>query len=202
MKAAVYSRARKTHGPKRPPSRKDNLAKTAYHEAGHAVLQLALGIGCEGITIVPNHAEGAAGAATHGGEWGKPAQGPDDQDDDVSNLRTFAEEAFLLRHAIANYAGAEAVRRWKPRRKTWRNGATDDYRRAVDRINQITSDTASIDLLFKYAQRRCRILVAHYWPEISAVASLALKRKSITGEQAREAWSKSLAARRGGLMSW
>jgi hypothetical protein len=77
----------------------------------------------------------------------------------VANLRLYAEDAFLLRHAIANYAGAEAVRHWKPRRKNWRDGADTDYEDAVDRINEITSDPESIDLLYKYAKRRCQLLV-------------------------------------------
>jgi hypothetical protein len=189
-------------GRKRPTRASEQRVSTAYHEAGHAVLQLALGIGCEGVTILANHAEGSAGAATHGGEWGKPAQRLGEQDDAVYTLRTVAGDAFLLRHAIADYAGAEAVRRWKPRRKNWRDGADSDYRNATYRINDITSDAESIDLLFKYAERRCYLLVEHYWPEISALAALLLKGKSITGEQARKVWWNSLLARRGGLMSW
>lgn len=176
--------------------------RTAYHEAGHAVLQHALRIGCKRVTIVPDFSEGTEGCSAHGGEYGKPARDFGEKDDEVANLRTWAEDAFWLRHAIADYAGAEAARRWKPRRKTWRAGADSDYREAADRINQITTDVESIDLLFKYAKRRCAILVEHYWPEITAVAALLLKRRSITGDQVAKAFSKSLLARRGRLMSW
>jgi ATP-dependent Zn protease len=45
------------------------LKRTAYHEAGRAVLHVALALGCEKVTIVPDYEEGFAGAATHGGEF-------------------------------------------------------------------------------------------------------------------------------------
>lgn len=140
---------------------------TAYHEAGHAVLQHALRIGCEAATIVPDFDEGTSGTATHGGEFGKRGRDLGEEDDDAASLRLWAQDAFLLRHAIANYAGAEAVRRWKPRRRNWEAGAESDYREATYRINEITPDAESIDLLFKYARRRCAILVENYWPEIT-----------------------------------
>jgi hypothetical protein len=180
----------------------DDQTRTAYHEAGHAVLQIALGVGCAGVTIVPDLKAGSAGAASHGGEYGKIAEDFGQEDDDVATLRLIAEDAFHLRHAITCYAGAEAVRRWKPRRKDWRAGASNDYSVAIDRVNEITADEESCDLLFKYAMRRCAVLVEHYWPEITVVAQLLLKRKSITGEEARKVWVKSLRARRGGLMNW
>lgn len=42
----------------------EELKRTAHHEAGHAVLQLALGLGCEGVTVLPDHDAGRAGAAS------------------------------------------------------------------------------------------------------------------------------------------
>jgi hypothetical protein len=84
----------------------------------------------------------------------------------------WAEDAFLLRQAIAHYAGGEAERRAAPRNHR-RASAKSDRREAQNRLNEITDDTKSINLLFKYAQRRCTILVRHYWPEIQAVRRAA-----------------------------
>lgn len=176
------------------------LNHTAIHEAGHAVLQTALGLGCERVTIVSE--KDSAGHARHGGEYGKQAQGPDEADDDVANLRLFAEDAFLLRHAIADYAGAEAVRRAIPRRKDWKAGAESDYRQAAFRIGDITTDVKSIDLLFKYAQRRCQVLVEHYLPEIKAVAPELLEAQTLTGERVREIIRRSIDKRSAGLLGW
>jgi hypothetical protein len=187
---------------KGPKSTPDDLVATAYHEAGHAVLQIALGIGCEGVTVVPDYGKGSAGASARGGAYGKMAESSGEKDDDVATLRLFAEDAFLLRHAIADLAGAEAVRRWKPRRKNWKAGSESDYRSASDRINAITRDAESVDLLHKYAYRRCTVLVEHYWSEISVIAAILLRQKLISGDKARKAFLKSLDARRGRILSW
>jgi ATP-dependent Zn protease len=174
----------------------DELMRTAIHEAGHAVVQIALGIGCKGVSIIP--AEATAGTTAHGGEDAKPASDIGEHDN-VATLRIYAEDAFLLRHAIADYAGAEAEKRSNPV-LDWK--AERDEREATDRLNDITTDAESIDLLFKYAHRRCALLVEHYWPEIMAMADLLMEHRSLTGEQARQAFSKSMQARRGVNMQW
>jgi ATP-dependent Zn protease len=181
-------------------TRRDPLRGTAIHEAGHAVLQTALGIGCQGLTIVPDH--DSAGHARHGGE-GKQAQHPGDVDDDVANLRLFAEDAFQLRHAIAAYAGAEAERRVGPEHlQAIEAGAQSDYQDAATRITEITLDPESIDLLDKYAQRRCTFLVEHYWPEIQAVANALLEAGTLTGEQVQEVLVESVHKRDAALLRW
>ncbi|HWX79038.1 MAG TPA: hypothetical protein VNZ02_03035, partial [Steroidobacteraceae bacterium] len=78
----------------------EDLTRTAYHEAGHAVLHHALGIGCGAVTIRADHDAGIAGAAMHGGAFGRPAQDFGEEDDDVATLRFLAEDAFCLRHAV------------------------------------------------------------------------------------------------------
>jgi hypothetical protein len=169
--------------------------KTAYHEAGHAVLHIFLTLGLKRVTIVPNHAEGEAGATWHGGKYPNP-----DTDEDADMLAIVAPEAFWLRHATAAYAGAEACRRAGV--EDWRAGADDDYRVAVDAINRITDDEASIDCLYELAQRRVVLLVEHYWPEIEAIARALLERKNLSGEEARRIAVDSLNERRGALWTW
>lgn len=165
-------------------------------------MQAMLGIGCKGVTITPNYKKGTLGATQHGGAWGEQGENPGDPDEDVANLRLFAEDAFLLRHAIADLAGAEATRRAAPKRKDWKAGAESDYREAAFRLNDITEDGQSIDLLFKYAHRRCALLVEHYWPEIQAVARALLKSRTLTAERAVTIIRKSLQARSATRMGW
>lgn len=165
---------------------------TAHHEAGHAVLQFCLKLGVEQATIVPDYEEGTGGASWHGGEF--------PTDVDAEQLRMFAEEAFFLRHAIANYAGAEACRR--AGYTDWRLGADSDYRNAMDMVNRITHDAESIRHLDAIARRRAVVLVEYYWPEIEAVATALLESKTLTGEDVSRIVPASLLARRGRLLSW
>lgn len=165
---------------------------TAHHEAGHAVLQFCLNLGVKQVTIVPDYEDGSAGASWHEGEF--------PTDEDAEQLRMYAEEAFFLRHAIADYAGGEAGRRAGD--ADWRVGAESDYREAREMVERITHDAESIRHLDALAQRRAVVLVEHYWPEIEAVATALLESKTLTGEDVGRIARESLLARRGRLLSW
>jgi hypothetical protein len=178
------------------------MDSTAIHEAGHAALQIALRLGFEQVTVVPDYEDMTAGASTHGGEYGRAAQELGEEDDDTANLRFAAEDAFMLRHAIACYAGAEAVRQLRRSHPDPDAGAEDDFCSAVDYINRITDDAESIDLYFKLAKRRCAVLVEHYSPEIEALAAQLEVRKTLRAEEAIEIFFQCLRARRAGLLSW
>jgi hypothetical protein len=173
-------------------------SEIALHEAGHAVLHVMLGLGCERVTIVAD--ADCAGASFHGGEYGRPAAFLGDEDDDVAELRRLAEDSFWLRHAIAAYAGAEALRRSGI--SNYDVGAEQDRSDAVDAINNITADAESIDALFALAKRRCIVLVEHYWPEIERVARALIESRSLTGEQAGQIVRQSVSDRRATLMTW
>jgi hypothetical protein len=167
--------------------------RTAIHEAGHAVMHLYLGLGCREVTIVPNPEELSSGAATHGGEWGEG-------DEDVEALRAFAEDAFFLRHAIACYAGAEALHQCGF--TDWQDGAEQDEREAVDYIASITSDAQCVDLLHRYARRRTELLVAHYLPEIEALAKALLEAQTIEKNEVQRIVTETRQQRGGALWRW
>lgn len=174
------------------------LKRTAIHEAGHAVVQIVLDLGCKTVSIEPD--DESAGRSTHGGEWGRQPTKPGEEDDDTATLRLFAEGEFWLRHAVADHAGAEAVRR--SGYPLWFEGADTDYRNAGDALDHVTGDEWSRDLLGLLAKRRCQVLVEHYWPEIQAIAKKLLRSRTIDGETARRFWSKSLTSRGGALRKW
>jgi hypothetical protein len=167
---------------------------TAVHEAGHGVIQVVLGLGPLGITIAPAEVEREACPARQGGEF-------DDHDSDAEMLRAYAEEAFWLRHAMALYAGAEAVRQLRPL-AAGSLGAESDARVAVEAIHKITDDPASCELLFALAMRRCETLVDHYRPEIEAVAAALLERGSLVGSEVERLIRASLDARRPDRFAW
>ncbi len=117
------------------------LMHTATHEAGHAVPYVYLGLGLRRVTIEPDYAEMSAGHAEHGGEWGDegggvpcPACGLFPSVGDAGELRLYAEDAFWLRHAIATYAGAEAVRQILPQEEA-DAGATADEAALLDKVS-------------------------------------------------------------------
>jgi len=174
---------------------------TAIHEAGHAVMHIVLTLGLKTVTVVPDFVEMSAGAATHGGEWGQAAEDFDESDDDTAILRSAAEDAFWLRHAIACYAGAEAVRQLRPDRDA-NAGAESDFDAATDAINQITDDADSIALYFALAKRRCVLLVKHYAPAIEALATTLLKKSSLSGDEAQDVFRKALRTKGISLWTW
>jgi hypothetical protein len=171
------------------------LERTAIREASHAVLQVALGIGCRQTTIVADSEAGSAGSAEHAGEWGGG-----DCDEDVENLRFLAEDAFWLRHAMACYARAEAPRQYGLQDAGER--AKRGKRDAKDAINRITDDAQSIDLLYAYAARRTLLLIEHYRPEISAIANALLVKETLPGDEVLEIFAASLEQRDGRLLRW
>ncbi len=178
------------------------IHSTAIHEAGHAALQIALAFGCGGVTIIPGLREGSAGFSTDG-RLGGHTQDFAENDDATAELHRFAPEAFsYLRHAMVYYAGAEAVRQLIPTDPHPEAGADSDKRHAINLIIKIAGDDESADLLFSLAKRRCALLVAHYQPEIQALARALETKLILSGRAARKVFMRSLKERSGRLMTW
>src|ERR1700719_2236036 len=79
---AMASRRRpaKAARPRLKLTRRIYERSTPVHEAGHAALHIALDLGLDKVTIAPDH--DSAGATFSGGEWGRPAQSPNEKADD------------------------------------------------------------------------------------------------------------------------
>lgn len=166
-------------------------SEIALHEAGHAVLEVVLGIGCKSVTIVPGGK--FAGETRHPGEHGH-------HDDDVENRRDFIAESFWLRNATASYAGAEALR--QSGISNYVVDAEHDIREAAYAISKITDDDETVGALHIVAQRRCRALVEHYRPEIERVAKALVDSRTLTGEQVRKTVSQSIFERDAAVATW
>jgi hypothetical protein len=168
-----------------------SASETALHEAGHAVLHVMLGIGCKSVTIVSDGE--FAGVTRHRSEHGH-------HDDDVENLRIYAEDSFWLRHAISSYAGAEALRRSGI--ANYEVGAEQDMRDAAYAISKITGDAETVDALHVVAKRRCLALVENYWPEIERVAKALADSRTLTGEAVGKIVRRSICERAAPLVTW
>jgi hypothetical protein len=158
--------------------------KTAIHEAGHAVLMIALGLSLVGVSIIPDIRGGTLGQVY----WS--------QVDFTGDLR--CREAIYLRHAMVCYAGAEAVRQLIPSDPDPDAGASIDQRDAAKFIrHHIGGDAGSIEFLFSLAKRRCSLLVEHYQPEIEALAGALETELMLSAKDARRVFAGSLTGRAG-----
>ncbi len=167
------------------------IHSTAVHEAGHAVLGIALNLDFVVISIIPDVRTGTAGEVLC------------ENDSTTADLHMVKRDAFFLRHAMICYAGAEAVRQLVPTDANPDAGASSDKEKAAKVIgHQIAGHAQSMEFLFSLAKRRCALLVAHYQPEIQALA-VALEAKLIlSGKVARKLLMRSLTKRSGRLMTF
>jgi hypothetical protein len=172
--------------------------RIAIHEAGHAVLQIALDLDCKMVSIYPVLSRGWEGFSLSGG---LQPQVSGEKDAAIAERHMVARGTFYLRQAMVAYAGAEAVRQLIPTDPNPEAGASVDKRLAAEHIlHDIEGCAESIDLLFSLAKRRCALLVTHHQPEIQALAG-ALKAKLIlSGRAARKVFMRSLSQRSGRLM--
>lgn len=156
------------------------LEKTAYHEAGHAVLAHYLCTGLKSVSIKPDH--DSTGHVLSVNEF----------DPDVEDLYLAAEDAFWQRKAIGLYAGAEAVRHKWPRSR-WKLGAGDDYHWAAIALEKITNDAQCLRALHAYALRAARLHVAHRWPEIERVALILMKEGRLSADEVKATIQESIS---------
>jgi len=164
---------------------------TAIHEAGHAVVLIALGLAFSAVSIVPDVRAGTNGHVSCA------------QDDVRANLCMLAREAVYLRYAMVAYAGAEAVRQLIPTHPNPDQGASADKQHAAELIrHRIGGDADSIDLLFSLAKRRCALLVEHYQPEIRALAGTLEAELILSAAAARSVFMSSLTERSARLLSF
>jgi len=158
---------------------------TAIHEAGHAAMGIALDFDVVGVSIVPDFRDRTAGRVLI-------------KDTTTSRANMSGREAFYLRHAIFCYAGAEAVRQLIPTDADPDSGTSRDQRNAAELIiRQIGGNAEARDFLFSLAKRRSALLVAHYQPEIQALAGALEARLTLSGKVAHRVFMKSLTKRAG-----
>jgi ATP-dependent Zn protease len=149
----------------------------AYHEAGHAVTALTLGIRLrrKGATIIPD--EGAYGMVwTQLSFRGRP----DEEVTDRMHVR-------LEREIVVFLAGEHAQREYRSSSVRSYHGDSD-RRKAVDLLGYLVPDMSSEEftLHYKLLSLRAKNMVKAHWPQISAVANALLERKTLTADEITE----------------
>jgi hypothetical protein len=165
--------------------------RTAIHEAGHAVVLIALGLVFSVVSIIPD---------VRGGTLGQVYLVQHDRTFDPHNL---PREEVYLRYSMAYYAGAEAIRQLLPTHPNPEAGASADYRQAASLIRySIGGDAKSVDFLVSLAKRRCALVVDHYKPEIQALAGALEAQLILSTKAARKIFRRSLTRRAGRILSF
>jgi ATP-dependent Zn protease len=153
------------------------LERTAYHEAGHAVVYHYLRLALQGISIV--RTDDSLGACL-GNK--KPLLGMLTRlNDGYNDLKT---RAYLEHHIQAAFAGQAAEWLLTGRRSS--KYCQDDLNCAVNLSTSLEGSSEAALLLLKLLRVRTECLLKNRWREVEALGLALLERKTLTGKQARE----------------
>jgi len=141
----------------------------AFHEAGHAVADVRLGLTFAGVSIVPNQSKGTLG---------RSYCFCDDQYEILRSPSGGLEQCInpekAERVVISLLAGFCAeIRYGAPKRKA-RNGARDDFEKAQQILRELRGNTDLRPWLTKASQ-----FVSECWPLIRVIASELIETKEL-----------------------
>lgn len=149
------------------------LERTAYHEAGHAVIAAHVPERFRYVTITPD-----GDALGHVKNW--------------AFSRRFQPDAHVSprgREIIDNrvmtlFAGGIAEKRFSGRLN--RVGAQSDHEQAVDLADYLSGNTACTEAYLKWRWVVAETAVEHHWADIERVAGALLERNRLTWREVRE----------------
>lgn len=149
----------------------------AYHEAGHAVAALRLGVPVRHVTIDPENDDGGivlGHVRFRSGDKDPPSLGH--------------------RLLVISLAGPAAQRRYAPRSPVRVNGASD-FAHAQRESELCSSDPMAARSLHHWGEREARHLVAREWWLVERIADILIRRRTISGDELQEALAPIEAAR-------
>ena len=140
---------------------------TSYHEAGHAVSALWLGIAIGTVSVEPDESEGSLGhVVTKTPAWIQPD----------AELSLKAKDWIQRRIQVA-LAGRIAERLFTGR---WnRVGAASDFHTAVDLADYCCGSNEEVGAFIKWLDLKARGLVSWHRSEIEKVADVLLQRRQL-----------------------
>lgn len=147
-----------------------SLARTAYHEAGHAVLAHMGGLRVQGISIERDGDSFGRTFYTHE----PPRLGPG---------RAGEGRACRLAEAyvVCYLGGVEAEARFAGRRD--RNGASADMQEAMEAAARLVLCKEELNACLHWLTVRARYLVVIYWPLIDGLARRLLRSPTMSAHQ-------------------
>jgi hypothetical protein len=159
----------------------------AHHEAGHAVIARALGVGVTHVSLFPTDAGGTAGAQTRSAHWVAPANNPS------------AQIAAYEADAKVALAGPMAQHHYRPGKPRWKHEWRDDLVNAKSFVGrsvllqqgiQLSGDPQAVTLtpeqLATINEQLNRVLaeatalVEEHWPTIERVARVLLEHRILS----------------------
>lgn len=148
--------------------------RTAYHEAGHAIMAISQGFAIRKATIVAT--EETYGEVTRYATT-------------MERRIEFDNSTFIVdrieKLILIFYAGGIAQRKFAPRCK-WKLRASGDHKKAAHLFSYICGlDEKAQYYYSRLLWRRTELAVDFHWPEIEAVAAALLIEKRLTGKQVR-----------------
>ena len=146
---------------------------TAYHEAGHAVVALSLGVRAHKATIVPD--ADSDGWVHHASPLGRLQADIETSD----RVRMRIEKRILIA-----LAGDAAERKAYKRR---RFGGHIDLSQAFDAASHICGSDRQTDAYLQYLSIVAEDLIDLHWEAVERVAKALLARQTLSEAQIREA---------------
>lgn len=164
--------------------RQKQLAATAYHEAGHAIMAWYLNRKIKSVSILKN--EDSLGRTNYKGWKAKI----DTNEVSEERARPYIEKAILV-----GLAG-EVAEHIYTGRHNWR-GSSGDYDAALRLAMLLIHDLEDeLPAYIKWLRLRARniLQVASHWHALKTLAEALLERKEMSGAEARETIFKSFEA--------
>ncbi len=150
--------------------------RTAYHEAGHAVVMHELEMAIREVSIIPNDVEGSLG---HVSAYPRPSFNPDTD----SSWRTRIKIGTEL---LVFYAGITAEALFCGRHN--RRAANSDLDKAAKLARYITSEENELKAYLGWLKIRTRNLLKNpvVWVKVEAVAQALIERKQLRGKEVKQ----------------
>jgi hypothetical protein len=159
------------------------LECVAYHEAGHAVMSLAMRWKLLSITVVPHQ-------NTLGSCRNKPPPSifQPDGNSDWQTLARVEREIMIFLGGVA----AEQILRGLA---DWKISADADMERAFDLAVYVCGDEKEISAFLQWLHRRTLNLLGldHHWRAVEGIAEALIEHKTVSGRRARQLFQAALA---------
>lgn len=154
--------------------RHSKLERTAYHEAGHALVAYVERRRLRHVSIIPD--EDTQGHCLSG----KPPGDFHPDYDDGPRTRAWLERAIAV--SLGGAAAEEHLTGRHPK-----SGADEDWRRAIDSASYVTGSIEETEAYLNWLWIRTKALLKQpwYWAAVKALAAELLERRRIGERRAR-----------------